>query len=368
MNSKLKEKFMAKAIALAKKAKGKTAPNPCVGAVLVQEDKIVATGYHQAYGLDHAEVDALKQARKNNVDLSKCSLFVTLEPCNHYGKTPPCTKAILEAGLKKVYIGALDPNPKVEGGGADFLKSQGVEVETGILGPKCEELIADFCCWTLKKRPFFYLKLASTLDGKIAASTGHSSWISCEVSRKKVQQLRSRVQGILVGGATFYQDNPKLTVRKKKILKQPLALILTRKLPAQNNYYLLTQRPKETIFFTLETKENLEKKTYLENWGAKVVFIPSKQNQWDLNYLANWLFEQKIYYVLIEGGGFIAHSFLQQKLVDEFWLFLAPKILGDREAISSFWGRTIKSIDEAYCLKYKQVTKSGQDLLLKLKP
>ncbi len=368
MNLKEKEKFMARAISLAQRAKGKTAPNPCVGAVLVKEGKVVASGYHRGYGLPHAEVEVLKDARKKNIDPRECALFVTLEPCNHFGKTPPCTKAILEAGIKEVYVGALDPNPQVEGGGARFLQSKGVQVETGILQAQCTDLIRDFYLWKIEKRPFFYLKLASTLDGKIATSTGHSSWISSEKSRAKVHQLRKKVQAVLVGGNTFVQDNPKLTVRKAKSKKQPLALILTRKLPAEASYYLLQQRPEETIFFTLESQENLRLQKKISELGSKVVFLPVKNNSWDLKAMATWLWNNNIFYVLVEGGGFIAQKFLEYQLADEIWLFLAPKILGDAGAISSFWGRSIKTIDEAYTLSYQKVTSCGEDLLLILKP
>ncbi|MDQ7032863.1 MAG: bifunctional diaminohydroxyphosphoribosylaminopyrimidine deaminase/5-amino-6-(5-phosphoribosylamino)uracil reductase RibD [Desulfonauticus sp.] len=365
MNEKQIKYFMRQAIALAKRGKGKTAPNPCVGAVLVQDQKIVARGYHKAYGLPHAEVEAISQARKKNIDLSKCVLFVTLEPCNHHGKTPPCTKAILEANIKEVYVGLSDPNPDVKGGGIDFLRTQGLTVRTNVLEKECGELIADFCCWTLQKRPYFYLKLASTLDGKIATRTGDAKWVSGEKSRQWVQRLRSKVQAVLVGGQTFKQDNPQLTVRANPFDKQPLALILTRFLPQNyNHYFLLRSRAHQTVFFCLDNKENRAIAPELEKLGTKVAFVPLRDGYLNLNDVASWLWEQHIYYVLIEGGGFIAQKFMSSNLVDEFYLFLAPKVLGDKEGISSFWGRKIDLMQDCFQLDLKKTQRVGEDLLL----
>ncbi|WP_456325042.1 bifunctional diaminohydroxyphosphoribosylaminopyrimidine deaminase/5-amino-6-(5-phosphoribosylamino)uracil reductase RibD [Desulfonauticus submarinus] len=361
--------FMKMAISLAKKGKGKTAPNPCVGAILTQDGQVVAKGYHRKYGRAHAEVEAITDAKKKGIDTSKCSLFVTLEPCNHYGKTPPCTKAILEAKIKEVYIGTLDPNPKVNGGGAQFLQQQGVKVIYPILEKECQNLIRDFYCWTIQKRPFFYLKLASTIDGKIATSTGASNWISCEKSRRLVHKLRSKVNGVLIGGGTLRKDNPKLTVRLKHTSSTPKAIILTKHLPSNPiQYYLGSKRPQETIFFALQTKDNQKTINSFQNLGIKTILVPEKDNFLDLDKVASWLFQNQYYYILIEGGGFIAQSFFFNHLVDEFWLFLAPKIMGDQAGISSFWGRKANSIQDCLSLKLKKHRKVDQDLLLIFQP
>lgn len=203
-----------------KKGLGYTAPNPCVGAVITKGEHILGQGYHKRFGEDHAEVAAIKDAIARGHNLEGSTLWVTLEPCNHYGKTPPCTKAILEHKIKRVNIGTLDPNPNVKGGGAEFLRSKGVLVDVGFNHFECKRLIQDFITWNTKKRPYIFLKLAQSLDGKIATKEGDSKWISCEKSREFVHKLRAKVDCILVGGNTFFNDNPRLTPRTKEPIKK----------------------------------------------------------------------------------------------------------------------------------------------------
>jgi len=404
------ESFMLQAIDLARQGKGKTAPNPCVGAVIVKDDRIVARGWHKAYGQPHAEVEAIADARRNSIDLKDSALFVTLEPCNHYGKTPPCTRAIIEAGIKKVFVGASDPNPHVQGGGINYLRSKGVEVKTGVLQQECEDIIADFVLWMLEKRPYCYLKIASTLDGKIAAHNGHSKWITSHKAREEVHLLRSQVGAVIVGGNTFYSDNPKLTCRAPKTgfndccNKQPLAVIITSRLPEfEDHFYLLQNRPEQTIFWTKEEKASSYQAKKLRNLGCQVWGLPcfnsaqqplkdGKMGRWEdgkcrtsnleLRKTSNFerrtsnfldlrigferLFQEyKSYYTLCEGGGALALSLLEQDLVDELHLFLAPKILGDQNGISSFYGRRVESMDEAINLRLTNVSQVGPDILLR---
>ncbi len=374
-------KFMKLAIALAKRGKGLTAPNPCVGAVITKDGKIVGKGWHRIYGGPHAEVEAIKDAISKGKDLKGSTLWVTLEPCNHYGKTPPCTKAILECGIKEVNIGVLDPNPNVKGGGAEFLRSKGIKVNIDINKEECKQLIEDFIVWNTFKRPYIYLKLAQTLDGKIATREGDSKWISCEKSREFVHGLRARVDGVLIGGNTFFNDNPRLTPRiEKDEKKDPLAIIVTSRLPeAHADYFLISKRPEKTVFITSNSHD--KKKIYsLEQRGITVLeakkeqkdFSPTTIGQipfFDLTRPLKWLFsEKKCYYILCEGGGFMAQSLVSSNIVDEIFLFISPIVIGDVNARPSFSGSTISKIQDAYKFNILDMKKMDRDVLLHLVP
>jgi len=363
-------KYMELALELAKKGKGQVAPNPCVGAVITKGNLILGQGWHKIYGGPHAEIEAIQDAISRGHNLEGSTLWVTLEPCNHYGKTPPCTEAILKHKIKKVIIGTKDPNPRVKGGGIDFLKQHGVEVEVGIKEKECRELIKDFITWTIDQRPYIYLKLAQSLDGKIATRDGDSKWITCKKSRELVHKIRSRVNSILIGGNTFYKDNPKLTVRIKGEDKiQPRAIILTSRLPdPDSGYYLLKNRPEDTIFWT-NTSQDLKKIKALEKKGISVWCIDSKDSKLNLKKAFQRLFkEKKCYYVMCEGGSILAQTLINQNLVDEFYLFIAPIILGDERAIPSFSGNIISRIKEAARFEIIESKQIGSDILIHLLP
>ncbi len=364
-----KEKFMKRAIFLAQRGRGLTAPNPCVGSVVVRDGRIIGEGWHKGYGLDHAEVDSIKDAINKGNDVKGAEIYVTLEPCNHYGKTPPCTEFILKHGIKKVFIGCNDPNPEVAGGGAEFLRKNGVEVEQGVLEKECRELIEDFLIWIEEKRPFVFLKLASTLDGKIADRFGNSSWISNEKSRKFVHKLRAMVDVVLVGGNTFYKDNPKLTSRLKNVKKQPLAAIVSKKFPplSEETFFLLKERIKETVFFT--KRQDLKKFNCLKKQGLKFHFISETENALSLREILGILYkEYSCYYLLCEGGGKIACSLLEEGLVDELVLFFAPKVIGDNAAVPSFYGREGVVLKDSFDFDLKKVKTFDDDVCVILKP
>lgn len=362
--------FMAQAISLAQRAKGKTCPNPCVGAVITAGDEIIGQGYHQAYGQSHAEVEAITDARTTGCDLSQCTLYVTLEPCNHTGKTPPCTKAILEAGIKNVVIGTKDPNENVSGGGAALLSQSGVHVTCGIEEQKCLDLIADFNTWQKTSRAYLYLKMASTLDGRIATRSGHSQWVTSDISRKSVHELRSKVGAVIVGGNTFYQDNPRLNCRTADFQKQPLAIIVTSKLPSpDSDFYLIRERAQETIFWTDQKISESKQAQRLKDIGCEVTGLNKTLSGLDLEQGLTLLRQKKnIYYALCEGGGKLSLSFLEAKLADEIWHFIAMKILGDNQAIPVFQGRTPQTMDKSFDLRLSESKTMGNDLLLKLFP
>lgn len=364
-------RLMDKAIALAELGRGKTAPNPCVGAVLVREGRIVAQGWHTACGQAHAEIEALRDAAAKGINPAECTLYVTLEPCNHHGKTPPCTQAILSAGISTVVIGCLDPNRDVAGGGKAFLESHGVTVRTGIRPQASADLIADFRVWQDANRPFSVVKLATTLDGRIATRTGHSAWISGEASRAEVHRLRAWCGAIMIGGATFRTDNPQLTCRLDgHDGAQPLAIIVTRALPDEEHQStLLATRPEDVVFWTTEAESRSRRASRLADLGASVWGLPTRGDGLDLTEGMRLLRRDKgCHYVLTEGGGHLAASLHAQGLLDELRLFQAMKILGDEDGRAAFAGRTVATMDEAWNFRLMEHRMIGADLYLRLRP
>ena len=363
---------MARALDLARQGKGSTAPNPCVGAVLVRDNVIVAEGWHQRHGLPHAEVNCLADAAAKGVDASRCVLYVTLEPCNHHGKTPPCTQAVLAAGIKQVVVGCADLNPRVPGGGASFLREHGLDVTIGVLEEACRDVIADFTVWQFTARTYNILKMAATLDGRIASRSGHSAWVSGPESRACVHDLRTRVDAVIVGGATLRQDDPQLTARPEsgQPERQPLAVVVTSLLPEPAApLTLLRKRAGQTIFWTNAASSVSVRAEALREMGVRVWELPSTGERLDLAAgFARLRSEAGCHTTLCEGGGRLALSLAKQGLMDEFLYFLAPKILGDAKAIPVFAGASIETMDQALRLRLSDVRPSGQDLLLTYMP
>ena len=372
---------MLVAVDLARQSRFLTAPNPCVGAVLLRDGVVVASGRHKVCGGPHAEVEALADAQDKGVNPADCSLVVTLEPCSHHGKTPPCTEAIVRSGIRHVVIGMLDPNPQA-GGGADYLRSQGITVDVGIAQEACSEILQDFITWQTSALPYTILKLASTLDGRIATRTGHSKWITCEKTRRKVHHLRRHMGAVIVGGNTFYQDTPLLTCRAEPgeaaPEKQPLAVIVTSRLPAAElPCPLLTERPTETIFWTTVAAAASPKAEALRRIGVRVMGLQSQARpsgkghgmraELDLAAgLASLRQEHGCHYVLCEGGGRLGLSLLNKALAHELHLHLAPIILGDNEATALFDGLSPLQIDEALRMRFVRSELSDADLILTL--
>jgi len=365
--------FMDQAIRLAEQGRGRTAPNPCVGAVLVRDGEVVAEGWHTACGQPHAEVEALRDAQGKGVDPRGCTLYVTLEPCNHHGKTPPCTQAILKAGVPEVVVGCADPNPTVAGGGADFLRGRGVSVRMGVREQECRDVIADFLIWQTTARPYSILKLATTLDGKIATRDGQAAWISGEASRREVHRLRTWCQAVIVGGGTFRADNPTLTCRLPGYDgPQPLAVIVSRSLPdpAQGSN-LLSTRPDQTIFWTTEAQSRSIRATRLTDLGVTVwglPFLKTPAETLDLDAGLQLLRKDRgCHYTLTEGGGHLAGSMKRQGLVDELRIFQAMKVLGDEEARSAFAGRKALSMQDCWEFRLVEQGFFETDLYLRLR-
>ncbi|MBU1229826.1 MAG: bifunctional diaminohydroxyphosphoribosylaminopyrimidine deaminase/5-amino-6-(5-phosphoribosylamino)uracil reductase RibD [Proteobacteria bacterium] len=374
---------MLRAAKLALRGRGFTAPNPCVGAVLAKDGQIVAEGWHKAHGGPHAEVECLADARQKGVDPASCTLYVTLEPCNHQGKTPPCTQAILAAGVRRVVIGCADPNPHVAGGGAEALRAAGLEVVLAVQEALCLDLIDEFLIWQTTARPYSILKMASTLDGKIAARGGRAQAVSGPESQADVHRLRAQVQAVIVGGNTFYGDNPQLTCRlgpdglphdSKGGFCQPLAVVVTSTLPkAYSTFNLLRQRPGQVLFWTSEysaktplADELRERGTLI--WGLPELHGPGGQGLAFAGAFERLCAEFGCHRTLCEGGGQLALSLARQELVDEFVLYLAPRVLGDAEGKSLFAGEAVQSMEDTLNFRLAVAESCGDDLKLTYKP
>lgn len=355
---------MSLALRLAKKGEGTTSPNPLVGAVLVKRGKIIGKGYHKKAGLPHAEIEAFNDAAKKGNSLKGATLYVTLEPCCHTNKrTPPCVKAIIEKGISKVYVSMLDANPEVSGKGVKLLRRNGIEVKVGILEDKAKELNEAFTKYITTRKPFVILKLASTLDGKIAAYTGDSKWIGSTTQRKHAHLLRAKADGILVGIETALKDNPSLNVRlpnKKNMDPIPIVLDSKLRIPLDSN---LLKIHKNVIIATSE-KSKPKKIFQLRNQGATILYINKDKNgQLNLKELMRKLGKAEIMSVLIEGGSKVAASALKSKIVDKVVFFYAPKIVG-AEGISMIGELGIASIKKSIEINRIKTKKIGDEIMI----
>lgn len=366
------ETLMTRAVELALRGRDRTAPNPSVGAVMVQGGQIVAEGYHRFCGGLHAERECIADAIEKGVDMPKCTMFVTLEPCNHYGKTPPCTEGILEAGIKRVVVGTRDPNPKAAGG-LEYLESKGVKIEHGVLEEQCKDLISDFLCWQFSKRAYSILKLACTIDGKISGATGEQEAVSCPESFIDVQRLRSYVGAVIVGGNTLREDNPSLNCRLDPLpegFSQPKAVVVTNNLPENHEDYTLTSaRALDTIFWTSEEQGATQTAVSLKSKGIEVITLPRNEKGLILESGFKFLREKHgVLRTLCEGGGKLACSLAEQRLVDEFVMYQAPRIFGNTAGRPNFAGSDNQLISESMDLRINRVEQSGRDLKIVFKP
>lgn len=352
------EIFMREALRIALNAEGRTSPNPLVGAVVVRDGKIVAEGWHRQAGTPHAEIHALNMAG----ELSRgATLYVTLEPCSHFGRTPPCANAIVDAGIKKVVAAMSDPNPKVAGRGFEILRAAGIEVEVGILEEEARRLNEIFLKWVTKKLPFVTLKFACSLDGKIATSTGESQWISGIESRKFSHHLRDINDAILVGVGTVLDDNPTLTTRLVEG-KNPVRIIVdsTARTPLNSN--VVTDKSARTIIATTANASD-EKISALKSLGVEII-TAGEGERVDLKILMQKLAAQEITSVLVEGGGQIHFSMLKENLVDKIFAFVAPKIIGGENSLTAVEGAGFEKLSDAVTLKNFTSSKLGEDILV----
>lgn len=354
------EKYMRLAMQLAGNAIGRTSPNPLVGAVIVKDNRVVGCGWHRKAGTPHAEVHALNQAG----ELAQgADVYVTLEPCAHYGKTPPCAKALVEAKVKNVYGGLLDVNPKVAGKGFKILEDAGIHVEYGFLQDELRKQNEVFFKWIEHKKPFVVLKAAMTLDGKIATATGQSKWITNETSRAYGYKLRDIYDGIMVGINTVIEDNPMLTARVDGG-KNPIRIVVDSSLRIDINANVVQDKSAKTIVATID-KADKDKILKLQAQDVDVIVVDKDENdKVDIEKLLDILGQQNICSILVEGGATLSGSFVAKKLVDKVYFFIAPKIVGGKEAKTPVAGTGILNLQEALALKDIQIEKLEEDILI----
>jgi len=352
---------MRRALTIAKR--GRTSPNPMVGAVIVKNGRIIAEGWHKRAGEPHAEIIALKKAGQ----LARgADLYVTLEPCCHYGKTPPCVDAIIEAGIASVTAAMVDPNPMVAGRGIERLNAAGIRTKVGMLGDEAARLNEAFVKYITAGRPFITLKYAMTLDGKIATRTGDSKWISGEESRRLVHRIRERSDAIMVGIGTVISDNPELTARVSKRTVYPKRIVVDTHARTPTSIKMLSL-PGETIIAVGESAED-DRVRKLEKAGARILKVEESNEHIDMKSLAYALGKMEITSVLLEGGGTLASAALEAGIVDKIIAFIAPKIVGGAEAITPVEGLGIDEMVQAAQFEISKTRRVGKDIMIEAYP
>lgn len=387
------EDFMRRAIQLAKLGEGWTNPNPLVGAVIVRDGKIIGEGFHHKWGELHAERDAIQDMKNRGESGNGAEMFVTLEPCCHFGKQPPCTHSIVAEGIKKVFVGSRDPNPLVHGKGNAYLLENGVQIVEDFLKDECDEINEIFFKFIREKKPFVALKYAMTIDGKIATKTGKSKWITGEESRKIVHNLRNRYSVILAGIGTVLADDPLLNCRMN--IEENLDLASQNDLPKSSvqiygkanpvrvicdsnlcipleSQIVRSAKEIKTIIAASRNKisesEDLKNKVhYLESYGVEVLLFSETCCGVDLNELLAELAKRNFDSVLVEGGGQLNYSFLEQNLVNKIYVFVSPKIFGGDGALGPVRGKGIDDVQEAYDFSVQNICRVGNDILIEMK-
>ncbi|WP_225897257.1 bifunctional diaminohydroxyphosphoribosylaminopyrimidine deaminase/5-amino-6-(5-phosphoribosylamino)uracil reductase RibD [Desulfuromonas sp. AOP6] len=353
--------YMTRALILARTAEGRTRPNPAVGAVIVCSGMIVGEGFHRRAGEPHAEINALRQA---GVQAQDGELYVTLEPCSHHGRTGPCAEAIVAAGIRKVFIGTRDPNPRVCGRGISLLADNGVEVVTGVLEEECRHLIAPFAKHVLTGTPLVTLKSAITLDGFCATSSGESQWISNEQSRLYVHQTRDKVDAVMVGIGTVLTDNPRLTTRLPEGGRNPIRVVVDTFLRIPEDSALVALSADEGTLVATTNAADPNKICRLQAVGVRVLVLPQKNGHVDLNALLLELGKMDIQHLFLEGGAILNGTLLREGLVDRAMIFVAPVLLGGDDGRGLFAGQGATRLVDAWRLKHVRVRSFGDDVLL----
>ena len=350
--------YMKRALELAKKGAGHTSPNPMVGCVVVKDGRIVTEGYHERYGEFHAERNALTRCEE---DLTGAEMYVTLEPCCHQGNTPPCTDIIIERGIGKVYVGSMDPNPKVAGKGVKILQEHGIEVETGVLEKECLALNEIFFHYITTGIPYVAMKYAMTLDGKIASCTGDSKWVTGEKARHHVHELRKQYSAILAGIGTVLADDPMLNCRIEEGV-DPVRVVCdsTLRIPLSSQ---LVKTAGDIPVIVAYAKENPEKEKALLQAGVELISA-GRDGRVDLTVLMRELGKKKIDSVLVEGGGAIHGSLLKSGLVQKIYCYLAPKLIGGREASSPVEGDGFSRMKDALPVTEMEILSLGEDICI----
>ncbi|WP_338754758.1 bifunctional diaminohydroxyphosphoribosylaminopyrimidine deaminase/5-amino-6-(5-phosphoribosylamino)uracil reductase RibD [Bacillus sp. FJAT-52991] len=358
----LREHYMKIALSLAEGVRGQTSPNPPVGAVVVKDGRVIGMGAHMKAGEGHAEVHALAAAGEEARD---ADLYVTLEPCSHYGKTPPCADLTIAKGIKKVYIAVTDPNPAVAGRGIEKLRAAGIEVETGICEKEASDLLAPFFHFIQTKTPYVTMKTAITADGKTAAYTGHSRWITSEQAREDVHYIRHQQDAILVGINTILQDNPILTTRLPQGGKHPIRVVLDTHLRIPLTAHVITNKEAKTIIVCGQDASS-QKEMELQEADVQVIRLQTRDI--DIPLLLKKLGERNIMTLLVEGGSEVNASFMKAKAFQKFLIYIAPKLIGGKAAPTAIGGEGFALMDEAVPLTFEKVEFIGQDIKITALP
>jgi diaminohydroxyphosphoribosylaminopyrimidine deaminase / 5-amino-6-(5-phosphoribosylamino)uracil reductase len=353
------EYFILECLKLAERGAGFVSPNPLVGCVIVKNNKVIGKGYHRVFGKAHAEINAINDAKKNGYELKGTTLYVNLEPCNHSGKTPPCTDAIIKEKIKNVIIGMKDPNKDVKGNGINKLRASGINVTTRILQNECEELNRFYLKYITQKRPYVTLKIAMSLDGKIALNDFTSKWITNEESRKFVHRLRSFYDAILIGKNSALQDNPSLDVRNVKG-RNPVRLIIDRNatLPINLNVY------KDDNYLNTYTfiSSKLSESNKIANKKINKIFLNENNHTFQLKNILKAIYELEIASVMVEGGGNLFGQFIKENLFDDIYCMIAPKIIG--KGIPFTGQFEVNRMSSAKSLNLRKIITSKEDVIL----
>jgi len=356
------ERYMWMALDLARQGRGRTSPNPMVGAIIVQGSEVVGTGYHQAAGTPHAEIIALKKAGEKARD---ATLYVNLEPCNHHGRTGPCTEAIIKAGISRVVVAMRDPNPNVAGGGLERLDSAGIKVKEGLLENKASKLNEVFVKFVSTGLPFVGVKVAMSLDGKIATKTGESHWITGEKARQFVHRMRDHSDVIMVGIETVLKDNPRLTTRfEGGGGRDPVRVVVdsTARLPLDAKVVESSSTAPTILAVTEEAPE--DKCRALGERGVEVLHLPARKGRVDLHALLKKLAEKELSTILVEGGGTLNYSLLEDSLIDKLYIFIAPLLIGGKNSPTPFSGAGIDDLSRAWSVEDIEMKQFDRDMLL----
>ena len=353
---------MRVALSQAAKGLGKVNPNPLVGAVIVRGGKMIGSGYHEYFGGPHAEINAIRNAKSS---VEGATMYVTLEPCSHFGKTPPCADALIEAKIKKVVVAMNDPNPWVGGRGIDRLKENGIEVIVGLLEKEAQELNRIFVKYIQTKLPYVVLKTAMSLDGKIATSTGHSQWISCNESRQYIHSLRNELKGIMVGVNTVIVDDPELTTRLDGGAgRNPIRIVVDSKGRLPLSARMFKNGTENPVIIATTKNFPEEKRLFLEAAGHRILILPEYDGLVDLKMLMCELGGLGIDGILLEGGGTLNESALKNGIVDEIQFIIAPLLIGGRNAITPVEGTGFNTVDEGIRLQQMTTRPIGNDILV----
>jgi diaminohydroxyphosphoribosylaminopyrimidine deaminase/5-amino-6-(5-phosphoribosylamino)uracil reductase len=356
------EFYMKRALSLARKGEGRTSPNPMVGAVIVKKGCIIGEGYHRKFGENHAEINAINSATEF---MDGAIIYVTLEPCSHYGKTPPCVDRIIESGAQRVVIGVLDPNPVVSGKGIKKLNDNGIATHIGVLEDECRDLNEKYFKYMTTKIPFVTLKYAQTIDGRIASSTGHSKWISSQESLRFAHKLRARHDAVLVGADTVIKDDPELTVRLIKG-RNPLRVIVDSTIKIPYNARILKDQENAKTLVATTSQSSVGRRSKLKEMGVETLIVGvNDEGRVDHRKLLAELGKRGVSSVLVEGGSKIITSFVRENLSDRLVVITAPKILG--QGVEAIGDLGIKNVDDSIRLTLNRVFRKGDDIIMDLR-